>query len=291
MEATRCELAGLHAAQCVHRTGGMHGHSRCTLVCALVLVASASPARADFVDGEVPAGVNAFVQRRHDLRLSVLGASALGITDHTELSSFLLADLVLIPNLRVEHQFINDGTVAMSFTAAAVAGWFPLAGATVLPLPGGAVGGAGIGFAWGTMQSAALIGTVRITPTISLSANAGGFAMEGGVAGIVGGAGIGGNGAAVGATPAAASGARVGVTAGVELSATFGRRDALVIACDGWFFRPPAGLLYARAGWTHQWGRFQLTLGVYGFGDPPRFERVRTSQLPVAPYAGVAWAL
>ncbi len=261
-----------------------------------VVAARPSVARAEFSAGEVPAGVNAFIEHRHDLRLSVLGASALAVTDHTELSSYLLADLILIPNLRVEHQFVNTGDLAISATVGIAAGMFPLVGGTAIPLPGGAVGGAGIGFAWGTIQSGSLIGTVRLTPTVSLSANGGGFAVEGGLAGVVAGVGVGGNGAAANAAPASVSGVRFGGTAGVELSSTFGKRDAVVIACDGWFFKPFAmdgasGILYARAAWTHQWGRFQLTTGVYGFADPPSWKMLRSSKLPVAPFANVGWVL
>ena len=53
---------------------------------ALALMLVPRLVRADYADGEVPAAMNAFTQPRHALHLSLLGTSAFGITEHTEIA-------------------------------------------------------------------------------------------------------------------------------------------------------------------------------------------------------------
>jgi hypothetical protein len=259
---------------------------------ALALVLVPTVARADYRPGEVPEGTNAFVHARHDVRLSVLGTSEFAITDHTEIATYLLADALLFPNLRVEHQLGESEHVATSLTLGAGAGVYPLAVGTVIPLPGAVVAGGGVGFAWGSIQSATLITTVR-ERELAISVNAGGFAMEGGLAGVIGGAGAGGGGAGAGGGPAEAHASRTGLTAGAELARTFGKRDALIVAADLWKWRAmtmdgPTGLVYPRVTWTHQWTHWQLTGGVYALIDLPKASALQSKE-PVAPFLNVAW--
>lgn len=263
---------------------------------ALVLLAAVSrTAHADYADGEVPEGINAFTQPRHTLRLSLLGASAFGITDHTELATYLLGDAVLFPNLRLEHRFTErDETIGMSMMAGVGAGMLPIAGGGGLILPGGAVAGGGAGIAWGSIQTLSAIVSARLAPTLTASVNAGGFAAEGGIAGVIGGVGVGGNGAGGGAAPASIAGSMTGAMAGVEVADTIGKHDAIVIASDAWFFKPltmdgSSGIIYARAAWTHTWHRFGLTGGAWSLIDLPDAKAFRTAKVPVGLLANVAW--
>lgn len=259
----------------------------------LLLLAIPSVAHADYRPGEVPEATNAFVHKRHEVRLSLLGTSDFALTDRTEIGTYLLADALLFPNLRLEHQLGQSEHVATSFTLGAGAGVYPLAAGGVLPLPGAVVAGGGVGFAWGSVQSASVTTTVH-AGNHALSLNAGGFAVEGGVAGIVGGVGAGGGGAGAGGGPAETHGSRTGLSAGVELAHTFGRRDALVAAVDAWHWQPmtmdgPSGLLYPRVVWTHQWVHWQLSGGAYALIDLPAAKSLRSKE-PVAPFLNVAWA-
>ncbi len=261
---------------------------------ALLLIVSPAIALADYQDGEVPEGMNAFTLHKRAVHVSLLGTSAVGLTDNTELATYLAADAVLFPNLRLEHRFLRGDDVSASFMLGAGGGVYPFAAGAFLPLPGAFVAGGGVGFAWGAVQSATLVGSVRVTPAVTLSANAGGFALEGGFAAVAGGVGAGGGGAGGGAGATSNSSSRTGGTAGVELAATVGHHDALIVACDAWMTRPkgmdPAeGLLYPRVTWTHAWQHFHLTGGAYALLDPPSWKTTKSSQLPVGPYVNVAW--
>jgi len=263
-------------------------------VTVLGLLAMPAVARADYQDGEVPEGMNAFTLHKRAVHVSLLGTSGIGLTDNTELATYLAADALLFPNLRLEHRFLRGDQVSASLMLGAGGGVYPFAVGAFLPLPGAVVAGGGVGFAWASIQTATLVGSARLTNDVTLSANAGGFALEGGFAAVAGGVGAGGGGAGGGGGTASDSGHRFGATAGMELAATLGRHDALIVACDVWMTRPTAmesaqGLLYPRATWTHAWKHFALTGGAYALLDPPSWKAAKDSKMPVSPYVNVAW--
>jgi hypothetical protein len=266
------------------------------LLAAAVLVPSLARAEVStaYEPGIVPEGMNAFIARRRSVHVSLLGTSQVTLGRDTELATYLLADLVLFPNLRVEHQLAESDGGAASILLGAGAGALPLAMAFAMPLPGAIVAGAGVGVIWGSLQSATLVLTGR-SPSrgYSVSVNGGGFAAEGGfaAAGIGVGAGGGGAGGAGGTT--SDSGHRFGATAGIEFDKTFGERDALVVALDGWLVNPSKmteapGVLYPRVTWAHRFAHWQLTGGAYALIDLPKAEGLK-SKMPVAPFINVAW--
>lgn len=264
---------------------------------ALVLasvIAIPALAHADYHDGEVPEGMNAYTLHKRAVHVSLLGTSAIGLTDNTELATYLMADALLFPNLRLEHRVLRGDQVSASVMVGAGAGVYPFAVGAFLPLPGVVVAGGGAGFAWASIQTATLVGSARLSPAVTLSANVGGFALEGGFAAIAGGVGAGGGGAGGGGGTTNMSGTRTGATAGMELAATIGTHDALIIGCDAWMTRatamdPNEGLLYPRATWTHAWRHFHLTGGAYALLDPPSWKAAKDSKMPVSPYVNVAW--
>lgn len=271
------------------QTGGTMRRSLC-----LVAVLLPSLAHADYRDGEVPEAMNAFTLHRRSVHVSLLGTSAVGLTDTTELATYLMADALLFPNLRLEHRFVGGDRVAASIMLGAGAGAYPFAVGAFLPVPGVLVAGGGVGVAWGAIETATLVGSVRVTRAVTVSANAGGFAVEGGFAALAGGAAAGGGGAGGTAGTTSDSASRTGGTAGVELAATVGHHDALIVACDAWMTRPQGmetadGLLYPRITWTHAWQHVQLTGGVYALLDPPSWQATRDAKLPFLPYLNVAW--
>src|SRR5690242_19956112 len=109
-----------------------------SLLAVLLLVpslATASPAR-DYEPGIVPEGMNAFIgTRRGDVHLSLLGTSSVTMGRSTELATYLLADAVLFPNLRVERQLAESEGGAASILIGAGAGALPFAAAFFLPVP------------------------------------------------------------------------------------------------------------------------------------------------------------
>jgi len=111
---------------------------------------------------------------------------------------------------------------------------------------------------------------------------------------VIAGAGAGGGGAGGGVGTASATGHRLGGTAGAELSATIGRHDALVFACDAWLIRaqgmtPASEVVYPRATWTHAWQHLHLTGGVYGLWQPLAAKTDGVNRYPIGPFANVAY--
>lgn len=273
---------------------------RSLLAVALVLVptfATASPST-EYEPGIVPEGMNAFIGKKKAVHASLLGTSQVTVGRDTELATYLLADVILFPNLRVERQLAESEGGAVSFLFGAGAGALPVAAGFLMPIPGGGVAGGGVGIAWGSIQSATLVATGR-SPSrgYSISVNGGVLAAEGGIAVAAAGAGGGGGGAAAGADADSESTHRFGATAGVELDKTFGAHDALVVAVDAWLVGTHAdmqemtqapGLVYPRVTWSHRFAHWQLTGGAYALIDLPKGAALH-SKLPVAPFFNVAW--
>jgi hypothetical protein len=266
------------------------------LLAAAVLVPSLAHAEVStaYEPGIVPEGMNAFIARRRSVHVSLLGTSQVTLGRDTELATYLLADVLLFPNLRVERQLAEGEGGAASILLGAGAGALPVPLAFAMPLPGGVVAGAGVGVMWGALQSATLVLTGR-SPSrgYSVSVNGGGFAAEGGFALVGVGVAAGGGGAGGGGGATADSSHRFGATAGVELDKTFGERDALVVALDGWFVNPSKmtdapGVVYPRVTWAHRFAHWQLTGGAYALVDLPKAESLK-SKMPVAPFINVAW--
>ena len=181
---------------------------RMPLVLAFLVVPAIASAD-DYRPGIVPEGNNAFVHARRELRIAPFGESSVGLTEHTELSTYLAADAVLFPNLLLEHQIDESDHYAMSIVLGAGAGALPMAVGFFLPFGHAAVAGGGVGFAWASIQSATAIMSLRAPDrALSVSINAGGFAMEGGMMAIGGAVGVGDSGAGGGAAPAEMHGVR-----------------------------------------------------------------------------------
>jgi len=271
-------------------TAGLRHPAGRSVLVVLALSLAATTAHAGYDPGRVPEGANALTVRRHVLRLSLLGDSAFGLTDHTQLSTYLLGDAALFPNLWLQHAFVDGDRLAASWTVGVGAGALPVVAGAAVPLPGGVFGAGGVGVVGASVQYAGLDVSLHATPTLTLSIGGGGYALEGGFAGLVAGAGTGG---ATGGE-VAIGGARVGATASAEGDLTLGRRDVLVAAAETWLSRPyyeggPSGLLYAHAAWTHAWTHFHLSLGAYTFVDLPQGKMLHDSSMPVAPYLNVGW--
>ena len=243
----------------------------------------AVPARADWEDGRVPEGDNAFTLRRHELELSLLGRSGFGITDAVEISTYLPLDLVLFPNLGLEVRLFDDGRWASSCKLTLGAGAYPVVGGGFLPYPPVAAGF--VGFVAAAFQAGEIMVSGRPGRAVTLTARAGGFAVEMGVLGLGGGVAV----YVPLVLPIAKGGATPGFTGGAEIDLALGDHDAIVAGGDIYYLDgAEEGLAMATAGWTHAWRHFHLTVGAYTLVDLPD-GRIWRDSLPVAPYANAYW--
>ena len=249
----------------------------------LIAFLAALPARADWEDGRVPEGDNAFTLRRHTLELSLLGRSSFGITDRVEISTYLPLDCVLFPNLGLEFQLHDDGVWASSFKLTLGAGAYPVVGGGIIPYPPIATGFAG--FVLAGFEEGELMVSARPARALTLTVRGGGLALELGVVGVGGALAV----YVPAVLPITGGGAAVGVTGGAEIDWALGEHDALVASGDVyWLDGAGEGLAMGSMSWTHAWTHFHLTVGAYTLVDLPD-ARMFHDQLPVAPYANVYW--
>ena len=128
---------------------------------------------------------------------------------------------------------------------------------------------------------------------LAVSINAGGFIMEGGMAGAAAAVGAGGGGAGGGGGPFEQHGSRKGATVGIEFDRTFGAHDALTVAADVWAWQrltmdTESAFVYPKVTWSHQFTHWQLTGGAYALIDLPKGNTLH-SKMPVAPYINLAY--
>jgi hypothetical protein len=249
----------------------------------LVVLGSASVGRADWSDGRVPEGDNAFTVRRHELRLSLLGRSAFGITDRVELSTYLPLYFVLFPNLALKVGLVDAPATSVALELGAGGGAYPMIGGLPVP-PFVAVGF--VGFAVAGYQTAAVDWSVRPARPLTLTVRGGVIGLELGVVGVGGVAAPG----AVAVLPILGGGSAVGGVGGLEADLVLGPKDALVVDTSLYYLRgADEALMLATAGWSHGWERVHLTLGACAVVDVPHAKLWRDGT-PVGPYANLYWS-
>ncbi|HEY3360212.1 MAG TPA: hypothetical protein VGQ83_43575 [Polyangia bacterium] len=264
----------------------MHPRPPLRLAAALVLsclLGSAAVARADWADGRVPEGDNAFTLRQRDLRLSVLGRSAVGITDRVELSAYLPLYFALFPNLALKIGLFDGDASSVALKLGVGAGAYPVIGGMAVP-PFVAFGFTG--FVVAGYQTAEVDWSVRPTRRLTVTGRAGVLGLELGVVGVGGVVGPG----AVAVLPILGGGAALGGVGGLELDVVLGPRDALVVDASAYYLKgADEGLVITTAGWTHAWEHFHLMLGAYTFLDLPHAKLWHDGH-PVGPYANLYWS-
>jgi hypothetical protein len=249
----------------------------------LLLLLSSAPASADWEDGRVPEGDNAFTLERHTLELSLLGRSGFGVTRSFEISTYLPLDLALFPNLGFEWRLYEGPTWAASFKLTLGAGAYPIVGGGIIPYPPVAAGF--VGFVAAGFEEGELMVSARAARPLTLTLRGGGLAIEMGVLALGGGLAV----YVPLVLPIAAGGVAPGLTGGAEADLALGANDALIVSGDVYYLDGASeGLAMATAGWTHAWSHFHLTLGAYTLIDLPAAHALSDS-LPVAPYANVYW--
>lgn len=253
-------------------------------------------------DGKVWEFQNAYTISKHEWRLNLLGPSSFGASDRLEVKSYI--QLMLAPNVSFKYRFLDKGQFSAAIEPGASLGGLPVAGAVGILLPGGAVGGGTVGIVTFSDVFVKLYATWHPTKKFTLSVRGGASRIKASFSGLGGFAGIGGSGGAVGFFPF-----NVGlikttwVMAGFEADYVLNERNALVLRSSiGKLHTTGLGnedisytsadyLMWPSASWNHAWRHLHLTAGVYGVFDPPSFTIVKSSRLPIGPFADVYWVL
>src|SRR4051794_19777638 len=84
---------------------GLHMRAGCFGLTILFFAFFSVSAQADWQRGHVVEGDSAYTVPGGAARLSLLGRSALGLSNRVELSTYLPLDLVLFPNLSLKYRF------------------------------------------------------------------------------------------------------------------------------------------------------------------------------------------
>jgi len=258
----------------------------CRICVVGLALAWAAPARAAWEPGQVVEHDGPWTLDRGQVRLSLLGRSAVALGERVELSTTLPLDLALYPNLSLKWRII-DGPLALAWKGGIGGGLLPLAGAALLPAPVPlAVGGVGLVAA--STQSTGL--DLGWSPgALSFVARVGVYRAEAGGVGI---------GASVGPAAVVASGASAtthssGISGGGEAALSLGP-DNVLFAGTALITHLPfedrtATLLIADLGWMHAWHHAHLMVGAYSLSDLPEGVMWQDGAPPIGPMVNGFW--
>jgi hypothetical protein len=241
-------------------------------------------------DGRVPEFSNAYTLHRHEFRLNVIGRSSYAITDKLEVSSYL--PLLITPNISFKYRFLDHGNFASSFELGTAGGLFPIAVATGIVLPGGAVGAGTAGFIKGSDNHIKIYSSWHPTQKLTFSVRGSISFLKIGYTGLVGFAGVGGDGAAAGFFPIGINQRANYLMGGFETDYVLNKQNAIVFNTSiSGFEGGKNQLIVPSICWTHAKTHFHYTLGLYTFLDPPTWQtwQAQKSKMPVGPYANVYW--
>ena len=239
-------------------------------------------------DGHVPEFSTAYTLHRHEVRLNLMGRSSFAFGNKVELSIYI--PLQLTPNFALKYKFVDKKYFASALEIGAAVGIFPLGVAAAIVMPGGGVGGGTIGLLNGWDVHLKSYFSFPVTNKLC-------FSFRGSVstihAGYLGGAifaGLGGNGGAVGIIPVRESKQFYFFSGGFETDYVINKINVIVWNTYlGGFYEGSKQIGMSTLAWTHAKKHFHYTLGLYGFFDPPSFEMVKESKLPVSVFANIYW--
>src|SRR5262245_27136962 len=90
----------------------------------LAMTSAAGVAHADWERGVMPEGGTAYTVQQRELRLDLVGRSAFGITSRTELSTYVLLDAILFPNLELKVRVFENDDAAWAISGGVGAGLY-----------------------------------------------------------------------------------------------------------------------------------------------------------------------
>ncbi len=241
-------------------------------------------------DGRVPEFSNAYTLQSHELRLNVLGRSSYAISNRLEMSSYL--PLIMSPNISFKYRFHDNGNFASAVEFGTANGAFPLGMAFGIILPGAAIGGGTVGFIKGSDNHIKIYSSWKPTPKLTFSVRGGVSFLKIGYAGLIGVAGVGGEGVIVGALPVNINHRFNYYMGGFETDYVLNKKNVLVLnSTVGGFEGGKTQLIIPSLGWTHAKTHFHYTVGLYTILDPPSWNtwKAEKSNMPVGAYANVYW--
>jgi hypothetical protein len=239
-------------------------------------------------DGRIPEFSTAYTLQRHEFRLNVIGRSSFAFSNRFEVSSYL--PLILVPNLAFKYRFIDRPHFASAIELGTAGGLFPVALFTGILLPGAAVGGGTLGILHGSDNHVKLFLSLHASDKLTFSVRGSLSTINIGYTGIVGVAGIGGDGEAAGLLPVRLNARYTWFMAGFETDYLLNPTNVLVLNTSiGGFDKASKQLGVASLLWTHARIHFHYSVGLYGFYDPPTWEIVKSSKLPISVMANVYW--
>jgi len=238
--------------------------------------------------GRLPEFSNAYTLQRHEFRLNVLGRSSFACSNRFEISSYL--PLIICPNISFKYKFIDKAWFASALEAGTAGGIFPVAAAGGIILPGAAAGAATIGLLHGSDNHVKLFLSVRASNKLTFSVRASASTIKVGYWGIGGFAGVGGGGAVVGILPLVLSKRFTWLSGGFETDYLINEKNVIVFNTSlGGFEGGRKQLGLTTLAWTHAKIHFHYSVGLYTFLDPPAWEIIKNSKLPVSVFANVYW--
>lgn len=238
--------------------------------------------------GRVPEFANAYTLQSHEFRFNLIGRSSYAFGNRVEMSIYI--PLIITPNVAFKYKFIDKHFFASAIEIGTADGIFPLAAASGIVMPGGGFGAGTIGLLHGTDFHLKLYLSFPVSDKLTFSVRGNVSAIHAGYTGGAAFAGIGGNGAAVGLIPVNVGKRFRFFSAGFETDYVFNKKNAIVLNTGvGGFEGGKKQIGLATLSWTHAKIHFHYSFGLYCFYDPPTYEMIHESKLPVSAYANVYW--
>ncbi|MCX6257145.1 MAG: hypothetical protein NTW49_04500 [Bacteroidia bacterium] len=241
-------------------------------------------------NGRMPEFANAYTLHSHEVRLNVIGRSSFAFSNKLEMSIYL--PLIITPNISFKFNFLDCKFLASAIEAGVAGGIFPVVAASGIIMPGGGVGGGTAGLLHGSDCHLKLIFSFPLNNKFTFSIRGSASTIHAGYWGGGAFAGLGGSDATVGLFPINVSKRFRFYAAGFDADYLIDKQNAVVMnSCVGGFEGAKKQLGLATLSWTHAKIHFHYTFGLYCFYDPPGYEMLHESKLPVSAYANVYWIL
>jgi len=241
-------------------------------------------------DGHVAEFASAYILRRHEVRLNIIGRSSYSFSNKVEISCYL--PLIIFPNFALKYKFIDKPHFASALEGGTAVGILPVAAAGGIIMQGGAVGGAGIGLIHGSDNHLKLFLSFPVSHRLTFSFRGSISAIHAGYFGGAAIGGIGGDGAGAGLIPVSDGKWFRYLMGGFETDCVLNKLNEITLNTSlGGFKGGKKQLGLFTLAWTHAKIHFHYSYGLYGFYDPPTFEIIHQAKLPVSPYASVYWIL
>lgn len=245
--------------------------------------------RFGWAEGRVPEFNNAFILKKHRVRLNILGRTSWAATRRLEISTYL--PLIFMPNLSFKRVLINKSRFAASAEYGFITGALPVTAGTGLLLPGLVAAGGTAGIIHGFDNYLRLYVSYKPNTRLTFSLRGGASLMRMGYTGLVGGIAAGGDAVFAAVLPVNAHTSwKRWYMGGAEIDYVINPINALVLnASLAGFENTKKMIFFPRLAWVHARNHFHYMIGLYSLLDPPQWDIVKRSNYFISPYANVYW--